>query len=125
MRLIIILFFASQYYLGLEKMKEAMKKIDQSGDYCFSDAGTLQTSLFRFDSPEQHSISLYNAFRGQKVRYSELRDFALNETPFTNPKSMLRDLECEKDLIEEVKSVSPRRQKGTFNEQKLVHVKFR
>ena len=119
------LVFGSQHYLGLEKMKEAMKKIDQAGDYCFSDADVIQTSLFRFDKPELHSTGLYNAFRGKKVGYAELRDFALNESPFTNPKSLLKDLECEKNLIEEVKSTDTRRRKGTFNEEKLIYVKFK
>jgi hypothetical protein len=119
------LVFASQHPLGLEKMKEAMKRIDQAGDYCFSDAGTIQSSLFRFDNPEDHSLALYNAFLGRKAGYPELLDFALNETPFTNPKSMLRDLECNRNLIEEVKGTSSRRQKGTFNEKKLTYIKFK
>lgn len=119
------LVFASQYYLGLEKMKEAMKRIDQAGNYCFSDAGVIQTSLFRFDRPELHSDALYNEFKGRKVEYEQLRDFALNESPFINPKSMLRNLECEKNLIEEVKSIDSRRRKGTFNEEKLLYVKFK
>lgn len=119
------LVFASQHYLGLEKMKEAMKRIDQAGDYCFSDAGVIQSALFRFDKPELHSGSLYNAFKHKKAEYEELRDFALNESPFINPKSMLRDLECEKNLIDEVKSLDSRRRKGTFNEKKLIYVKFK
>lgn len=118
------LVFASQHPLGLEKMKEAMRKIDQTGDYCFSDARVIQSSLFRFDEPKQHSLDLYNEFRGKKVEYDELRDFALNESPFPNPKSMLRDLE-DRNLIEEVKSKDPRRRKGTFNEEKLIYVKFK
>lgn len=119
------LVFASQYYLGLEKMKEAMRKIDQTGGYCFSDARVGQNLLFRFDEPEQHSLDLYNHFRGKKATYEELRDFALNESPFPNPKSMLRDLEKKRDLIEDVKTTTPRRQKGTFNEDKLMYVKFK
>jgi hypothetical protein len=119
------LVFASQYYLGLEKMKEAMSKIDQTGGYCFSDARVHQTLLFQFNEPEQHSLDLYNQFRGRRATYEELRDFALNESPFANPKSMLRDLELKRDLIEEVRSTDPRRRRGTFNEQKLIHVKFK
>jgi three-Cys-motif partner protein len=118
------LVFASQHPLGLEKMKEAMRKIDQAGEYCFSDAGVIQSSLFRFDEPQQHSLHLYDNFHGRKAGYDELRDFALNESPFTNPKSMLRDLE-ERNLIEEVKSKDSRRRKGTFNEEKLIYVKFK
>ena len=119
------LVFASQHHLGLEKMKEAMKRIDQAGDYSFSDALTAQSPLFRFDDPAEHSLTIYNAFRGKKVKYSDVRDVALNETPFTNPKSMLRDLECNKDLIEEVKSSDSKRQKGTFNEAKIIYIKFK
>jgi three-Cys-motif partner protein len=119
------LVFASQHPLGLEKMKEAMRRIDQTGDYCFSDARIVQNSLFRFDEPQQHSLELYNYFRGKRATYEELRDHALNESPFPNPKSMLRDLEVNRNLIEEVRSTDPRRRKGTFNEEKLIDVKFR
>lgn len=118
------LVFASQHPLGLEKMKESMRKIDQAGDYCFSDARTSQPALFRFHNPEQHSLTLYEGFRGKKATYPELLDFALNETPFTNPKSMLRDLECNRNLIGEVKSTDPKRRRGTFNEEKLIYVSF-
>ena len=119
------LVFASQHPLGLEKMKEAMRKIDQSGTYRFSDANVGQSSLFRFDKPEDYSLMLYERFRGKKVMFQQLSDFALNETPFTNPKQMLRDLECAKGLIEEVKSTDPRRRKGTFNADKLLYIRFR
>ena len=106
-------------------MKEAMRRIDQTGEYCFSDARVIQSSLFRFDEPHQYSLDLYNHFRGKKATYEELRDFALNESPFPNPKRLLRDLEVERELIEEVKSTDPRRRKGTFNEDKLIYVKFK
>jgi three-Cys-motif partner protein len=119
------LVFASQYFLGLEKMKEAMRRIDQTGDYCFSDARVHQNLLFRFDEPEQHSLALYSRFRRKKATYEELRDFALNESPFPNPKSMLRDLEVTRDLIAEVKSKDPRRRKGTFNEKHLIYIQFK
>jgi len=119
------LVFASQYYLGLEKMKEAMRKIDQTGGYCFSDARVGQNLLFRFDDPHQHSPDLYDHFRGKKATYEELRDFALNESPFPNPKRLLRDLEVKRELIEGVESTDPRRRKGTFNEDKLIYVKFK
>jgi hypothetical protein len=46
------LVFASQHYLGLEKMKEAMKAVDQSGTYSFSDDPVGQELLvFDFDVP--------------------------------------------------------------------------
>ncbi|GAB4485164.1 MAG: three-Cys-motif partner protein TcmP [Thermodesulfovibrionales bacterium] len=117
------LVFASQHYLGLEKMKEAMKKVDQTGNYHFSDAHVDQQTLFRFDRPENYSPLMFARFKGKMSRYPELRDFALNETPFVNPKSMLKDLES-KDLIV-VSSSDPKRKKGTFNEEKIVSIAFK
>lgn len=117
------LVFASQHYLGLEKMKEAMTKIAKNGDYCFSDAHLNQASLFSFDEPSTYSPQLFEQFRGRTVNYPELRDYALNESPFTNPKSMLKDLE-EKGMIQ-VRSSDPKRRKGTFNEENLIDITFK
>ena len=117
------LVFASQHHLGLEKMKEAMKKVDQTGTYQFTDAHVNQYSLFRFDEPENYSPLLFARFCGKTVRFEELRDFALNETPFTNPKSMLKDLE-NKELIT-VMTSDPKRRKGTFNEEKIDRIVFK
>ena len=117
------LVFASQHYLGLEKMKEAMKKVDQTGTYQFTDAHVNQYSLFRFDDPENYSPLLFDSFCGKTTRFEELRDFALNETPFTNPKSMLKDLENKGLII--VMSSDPKRRKGTFNEEKIDKIVFK
>lgn len=117
------LVFASQHPLGLEKMKEAMNKIAKNGDYCFSDAvHPNQTTLFRFDDPSAYSQQLFEQFRERVVQYPELNDYALNETPFTNPKSMLKDLE-KKGMIQ-VNSSDSKRRKGTFNEENLMGITF-
>jgi hypothetical protein len=117
------LVFASQHPLGLEKMKEAMKKVDQTGNYQFTDAHVDQNRLFRFDEPENYSRMLFLHFQGETVQYRALRDFALNETPFTNPKSMLKILE-KKDLIA-VSSRDQKRRIGTFNEDKISWIAFK
>lgn len=117
------LVFASQHPLGLEKMKEAMKTIATNGDYCFSDAHLNQSTLFRFDDPSAYSQQLFEQFRGRMVCYQELNDYALNETPFMNPKSMLKDLEGS-GLIQ-VNSSDANRRKGTFNEDKLISITFK
>jgi len=116
------LVFASQHHLGLEKMKEAMRSIDTDGSYRFSDARINQPALFRFDDPASYSLALFDHFRGRTVRYGDTQKFALNETPFTNPKSMLTHLE-DKGLII-VKSSDPRRRKRTFNEDKIISIEF-
>lgn len=117
------LVFASQHPLGLEKMKEAMKKVDQTGNYRFSDAYVDQQTLFRFDKPETYSPLMCSRFQGQTVTYDKLRDYALNETPFVNPKSMLKDLEG-KDLLNVMSRVEKRR-KGTFNEENIINITFK
>lgn len=101
------LVFASGHPLGLEKMKEAMKSIDKTGAYCFSDSYQGQQHLFTFDDPSDHAAVLAQRFSGRRVRYREVNDFSLNDTSFLNPKKMLKLLE-DKGAIT-VESVKPRR----------------
>ncbi|HEX4914694.1 MAG TPA: hypothetical protein VFV51_12080, partial [Vicinamibacterales bacterium] len=107
------LVFASQHPLGLEKMKEAMRTIDQDGSYCFSDDSVGQHSLFRFNDPATHAKQMADYFRGQSVAYAAVNDYALNESPFSNPKKMLKALE-DAGLI--VVTAARARKKGTFPE---------
>lgn len=116
------LVFASQEPLGLAKMKEAMRSIDKTGSYSFSDGALGQETLFRFDDPKEFATALHARFLGSDVPASELRDFALNETPFTNAKSMLRVLEQRGCL--EVTSSNPKRRRGDFSEDTLISVRF-
>lgn len=96
------LVFASQSPLGLEKMKEAMRGIDKSGSYCFSDGAVGMPMLFNFDDPKDYAEKLYKHFVSQTVSYPPVTKFALNETPFTNPISMLRVLD-QQGLIDVVR----------------------
>ncbi len=116
------LVFASQHPLGLTKMKEAMKAVDQSGEYCFSDARIDQEILFSFNNPSAYVDSLHQAFRGKQVRYDDCNEFALNETPFLNPKSMLSLLEKSERI--KVFTNDPKRRRGTFNEDKILSIQF-
>jgi three-Cys-motif partner protein len=86
------LVFASQHPLGLEKMKEAMKAVDKTGSYSFSDDSVGQELLFKFDSPGECAAKMQTSLGGAWRPYSEYRDYALNETPFVNPKAMLEHL---------------------------------
>lgn len=116
------LVFASQHPLGLEKMKEAMKSIDQDGNYSFSDGSVNQPSLFRFNDPATDSPRLMDHFQGQTVSYDVLKEFALNETAFVNPKSMLKDLE-RSDRIKVI-SQDTKRRKGTFSQTDNLQIQF-
>ena len=108
------LVFASQHPVGLQKMKEVMRGIDREGTYRFSDEHAGQRALFQFDRPETHAEQLENHFRGRKVAYREVDDFALNDSPFTNAKKMLKVLE-DQDRISIACSKSNRK-RGTYPE---------
>lgn len=86
------LVFASQLAIGLKKMKEAMKAVDKSGSYSFSDDSVGQGRLWDFSDPEQPANRMLTQLGGSWRPYKDFDDFALNETPFANPKSMLQYL---------------------------------
>ena len=69
------LVFASQHPLGLEKMKEAMKSVDQSGDYSFSD-DTVGQELLRFDfeAPAIWAERMQRELAGKWRPYDDFRD---------------------------------------------------
>ena len=119
------LVFASKHPLGLVKMKEAMKRIDQDGSYRFADANVSQPLLFRFDDPEQYARLMPRHFEGRRVGYepveNEINDYALNQTPFLNAKAMLAALERQK-LISVTSGAS--RRKGTFKEGVVKEIEF-
>jgi len=116
------LVFASQHYLGLEKMKEAMSRIDCSGAYCFSDAHSEESRLFSFDNPEDYVRQIFDAFRGQAVPYAAVRDYALNETPLTSPKKMLKQLEDEHQV--DVRGADLGRSRGTFPDTQIARIEI-
>jgi len=111
------LVFASQHPLGLEKMKEAMRQVDDTCAYCFSDAHSGEDRLFRFDHPEDYAGQLFDAFRGRTVPYGTVRDYALIETPFINPKGLLKRLEEQGDI--DVSGAGRGRHRGTFPDDHL------
>lgn len=88
------LVFASQHPLGLKKMKDAMKAVDQSGFYSFSDDAVGQ-GHFDFTDPMHPAKKMLEELGGRWRPPQDFEDFALNETPFVNPKSMLRCLKSE------------------------------
>ncbi len=116
------LVFASQHPKGLQKMKEVMKRIDQSGTYCFSDDHVGQQTLFTFDDPSPHARQLQRHFAGTTATYAQVNDYALNESPFPNPKSMLKFLERDGQIS--VESRRPRN-RGTYAEDAQVGMLIR
>jgi hypothetical protein len=115
--------FATGHRRGMEKMKEAMRSVGQAGAYEFSDAWTGQLSFFRDDNPAEHAERMAEFFGLNKViPWNHVDDYALNETPFSNPKAMLRTLEQSNQLI--VESNDPKRRRLTYPDHKIVSVTF-
>ena len=106
------LVFASGHRLGLQKMKEVMKAIDKTGAYCFSDAHVGQAHLFTFNDPSAAAESMAAFFAGTAQTYEDVEAYALNESPFPNPKSMLKFLESEGRIT--VDCAGGTRRKGTY-----------
>ena len=116
------LLFASQHSRGLEKMKEAMKEIDQTGTFRFSDAGVGQQRLFKFDSPSDWVEKLMGAFANRTVGYDEVLTFTLNETPFINPSKLLYAAQ-ELGLLT-VECDPPRKKKNSFKADEVKLIRF-
>lgn len=124
------LVFASKHPLGIEKMKEAMKRPAQNGEYRFCDA-IAQSEQIRLELDfNEHDVPKYaplllKEFAGQKLTvnpYALPRDFALNKTPLLNPKKMLVLLENQELL--RVTSSNPKRRRGTFKEEDISSLHF-
>jgi three-Cys-motif partner protein len=113
------LFFATNNLKGLEKMKEAMWKVDGTGSFQFSDHADARgmTSLF---SAHPNLVPLREVilkkFKGQQVRIESLRDWVIAETEFL-PKHLKVPILAPMEHAGELSVVSPapRRRKGTFS----------
>ena len=117
------LVFATKHPLGQKKMKEAMKTIDKSGSFSFSDAHVDQHVLFKNDDSGRYAEMLFEKFGGQTVSIGEVETFALNETPFLSPKGMLTVLEEKERLKVEVVPGCTRRAKS-YPDGKVTKVTF-
>ncbi len=112
------LFFGSNQLTGLEKMKQAMWRIDPAGTYQFSDyTDAKRTSNLFPDEPDYELLKtmILDEFRTQEVSVTELGNFVVVHTPFLRShfkRSILTPMETSKEL--EVTWAKPARKKGTF-----------
>lgn len=116
------LFFASNNPRGFEKMKEAMWKIDESGDYAFSDGiGPGQRSLFRGDVGRYLALTMLERFASQEVTSELVLEWVCYESDYLAPhgREALKLLEST-GVDGRVLSVNPvkrdgtKRRRGTF-----------
>ncbi len=123
-RLDYFLIFASQNAKGLEKMKEVMKEIDQTGDFKFYDSCVGQEQLFRFDQPELWIEPMVNHFAGRTVSLAEVTKWVLNETPFFTFKKSILKPASERGLATAVPKPGLSIPKGQFPDAKLAGIRF-
>jgi three-Cys-motif partner protein len=120
------LFYATNQLLGLKKMKEAMWKLDESGEFKFSDATDLNQLVLFEKKPDLPILrgQIGNAFGGREVTLREIEDFVVVKTPFreTHYKGVLKDLEAAGSL--DVVKAKPGRKRGTFPDRDMI-VRFK
>jgi three-Cys-motif partner protein len=111
------LFFATNNVLGLEKMKEAMWRVDSTGQFSFSDftdaKGTLSLFANNPNYPALKDLISCN-FQNKKADVSAVENFVVAETPFlaSHFKRILKEMEAKGEVS--VVNPKPRRRVGTF-----------
>lgn len=116
------LFHATNSIVGLKKMKEAMWKVDETGEFIFSDATDFdQLVLFeRKPSFEKLQEQLLTQFRGREATIKEIENFVLENTAFREThykRQVLKPLE-RASMIEAI-NPRPERKFGTYKDNSL------
>ena len=116
------LFYATNELLGLKKMKEAMWKADESGEFRFSDATDPNQHVLFERAPNLLALQsdLLAAFTGKSVSVGEIENFVIVDTAFreTHYKGILKKLEQEGRL--KVISAPTTRRAGTFGDPRII-----
>lgn len=92
------LFYATNNILGLKRMKEAMWKVDVSGEFSFSDA-TDQTQMVLFGNEPRYDLlqrQILEKFGERETTVAEIEEFVVAETAFREThykRNVLRKLE--------------------------------
>ncbi|MBK6520029.1 MAG: three-Cys-motif partner protein TcmP [Polyangiaceae bacterium] len=78
------LFFATNSPKGIAKMKEAMWKVDESGEFRFSDATNPTQGLLFSQKPDFDALRrlIVTRFAGKETTVAGVEDFVLAETPY-------------------------------------------
>lgn len=84
------LYYGTKHIKGLEKMKDAMWAVDNSGAYTFSDyeAEQAQLKFVEFDEPDINILAdeIYSKFKGEKIKCDKVKDFIVTDTIFRRSK---------------------------------------
>jgi three-Cys-motif partner protein len=117
------LFYATNELLGLKKMKEAMWKADESGEFRFSDVTDPDQLVLFEKAPHLRTLQarIIAEFSGKKASVGDIEKFVVVETAFreTHYKRILKALEKEAGLLKVIKA-APGRKAGTFGDPRMV-----
>jgi three-Cys-motif partner protein len=112
------LFYATNNLLGLQKMKEAMWRVDEGGEFTFSDATDADQLVLIGREPRFDVLAkqLQDNFRGRAIARSEIEKFVLAETAFreTHYRRVLKEFELSEPPSIQVVDAPERRKRGTF-----------
>lgn len=112
------LFFATNNLRGLEKMKEAMWRVDPTGGFSFSDATDPNQSVLFAPEPDRQSLRtmIQHQFASRNASVQEIERFVIEQTPFlpTHYKRVLAAMEAE-DAVSPVNPPAKRR-RGTYGD---------
>ncbi len=118
------LFYATNSLIGLGKMKEAMWKVDSSGDFMFSDATDPNQSVLFSGSPRFEYLEklILAKFKDREATVGKIEEFVLAETPYREThykRQILRPLECREPTRIQVLNGPATRHRGTFADPSL------
>ncbi len=108
------LFFATNNQLGMEKMKQAMSRVDRMATFMFSDF-TDPNQLQLFSEPNYGELQrmLSTHFKGKTVPIEDVKEYVIADTPFYKFKGgALKPMEDASQI--KVISTDPKRRKGTY-----------
>lgn len=122
------LFHGTNSIKGLQKMKEAMWAVDESGEFTFSDS-TDPDQFVMFEKRPRFDVlrrQMLSEFSGKSATVANIEEWVLARTPFreTHYKSILKALEQATPPQLAVIDPPPGRRRGTFSLPTL-KVRFR
>ena len=118
------LFYATDNLLGLTRMKDAMWKVDSSGEFRFSDATDPNQMVLFGDEPQIDVLrsQLLDRFQGQEATIEEIEEFVVAETAFREThykRQVLRPLELSQPPGLLVIDPPANRRRGEYPDPKL------
>lgn len=126
-RLLYRLIFCTNSIRGLEVMKRAMWKVDNTGECRFSDKDAPDQLRLLNATYDQTWLAedLLRAFAGEEPTVSEIRDYVLTHTPCYLFKQALKSLESDHDSGVSCIEAPDGRRPNTYKDDELDSIRLR